>query len=116
LEIKWQSLNLSEPSHEPRQYRWSGNVTQHSDATDPQEGIFESKDPDEIAQSLKNSAEISKRRKSDPFRSAMSMLTFYINRAGKNLPTKRLKVLEDAKQLLHERIAAAKDREKRAAS
>jgi hypothetical protein len=102
LEIKWQSLNLSEPSHEPRQYRWSGNVTQHSDATDPQEGIFESKDPDEIAQSLKNSAEISKRRKSDPFRSAMSMLTFYINRAGKNLSDTQRRTLEAAKRKLRE--------------
>jgi hypothetical protein len=82
--------------------RWSGKVTQHSDALDLQEGIFESKDPDEIAQSLKHSAEVSKRRKSDPFRSAMSMLTFYINRAGKNLSDSQRRTLEAAKRKLRE--------------
>ena len=82
--------------------RWSGKVTRHSDALDLQEGIFESKDPDEIAQSLKHSAEVSKRRKSDPFRSAMSMLTFYINRAGKNLSDRQRRTLEAAKSKLRE--------------
>ena len=65
--------------------KWSAEVTEHSDALDLEGNIFESKDSKKIAESLKNSAEKSDRRKSDPYRSAMSMLTFYINRAGKNL-------------------------------
>jgi hypothetical protein len=62
--------------------RWTAKVTQESDALDLEAGIFNSDDPARIAQSLKHSAEQSNRRKSSPFRSAMSMLTFYINRAG----------------------------------
>jgi hypothetical protein len=81
-------------------HRWSGEVTQHSDALDLEPEIFRSNDPAEIARSLKHSAETSHRRKSKPYRSAMSMLTFYINRAGKNLPAKRKRVLEDAKDAL----------------
>ncbi|HEX4369532.1 MAG TPA: DUF3175 domain-containing protein, partial [Rhodopila sp.] len=69
--------------------RWSGEVTQHSDALDLEKDIFESNNPDAIAKSLKHSAETSDRRKSSPYRSAMSMLTFYINRAGKNLSKPR---------------------------
>jgi len=72
-------------------------VTEHSDALDLEEHIFESEDPKKIARSLKHSAEASHRRKSEPYRSAMSMLTFYINRAGKGLPDKQKAVLEDAK-------------------
>ena len=68
-----------------------------SDALDLEKGIFSSDDPAEIAHSLKRSAEQSKRRKSTPFRSAMSMLNFYINRAGKNLSADRRKTLEAAK-------------------
>ena len=65
--------------------------------------FFKSDDPREIAKSLKKSAEESHKRKSEPYRSAMSMLTFYINRAGKNLPQKRKQVLEKAKdELRHE--------------
>jgi hypothetical protein len=77
--------------------KWSAEVTKHSDALALEEHIFESDDPKRIALSLKRSAEESKKRKSEPYRSAMSMLTFYINRAGKNLPAKRKKVLEQAK-------------------
>ena len=77
--------------------KWSAEVTQHSDALDLEPEVFRSHDPHEIALSLKRSAEHSRRRKSAPFRSAMSMLTFYINRAGSNLPKARRKVLEDAK-------------------
>ncbi len=66
--------------------RWSQDVTEHSNALDLEQGVFTLKDPKKIAASLKRSAEASTRRKSDPYRSAMSMLTFYINRAGKNLP------------------------------
>ena len=80
--------------------KWSGEVSEHSDALDLQPHIFESDDPKAIARSLKHSAEESDRRKSDPFRSAMSMLTFYINRAGKNLGDDRKAVLEKAKDEL----------------
>jgi hypothetical protein len=79
---------------------WSGKVTKQSNALDLEPGVFEKDDPKAIARSLKHSAESSSRRKSSPYRSAMSMLTFYINRAGKNLPKKRLAVLERAKDEL----------------
>jgi hypothetical protein len=80
--------------------KWSQDVTEHSDAMDLQEGVFEQDDPKAIARSLKHSAEVSHRRKSEPYQSAMSMLTFYINRAGHNLPEKQKQVLEDAKDEL----------------
>jgi hypothetical protein len=76
---------------------WSGYVTKHSIALDLEEGVFTWNDPKRIAASLKNSAENSIRRKAAPFQSAMSMLNFYINRAGKNLPSERKKILEEAK-------------------
>jgi hypothetical protein len=79
--------------------KWSANVTEHRDALDLREDTFKGS-PKEIAQSLKRSAEHSHRRKSSPFRSAMSMLTFYINRAGKNLSASRRKKLESAKDEL----------------
>ena len=82
------------------QHKWSADVTEHSDAMDLEENIFESDDPKEIARSLKHSAQSSHRRKSEPYQSAMSMLTFYINRAGKNLPARQKRVLEDAKDEL----------------
>lgn len=77
--------------------KWSGRVMQHSNALDLENGVFKNKDPKQIAQSLKRSAERSKRRKSSPYRSAMSMLTFYINRAGKSLSKKEKAPLEKAK-------------------
>jgi hypothetical protein len=80
--------------------RWSAKVTQTSDALDLDQNVFTGNDPRKIAQSLKRSAESSKRRKSGPFRSAMSMLTFYINRAGKNLPQRQVRILEKAKDAL----------------
>ena len=76
---------------------WSARVTRESDALDLEEGVFTWHDPKRIAQSLKESAEASTRRKAPPFRSAMSMLVFYINRAGKNLDETQRKVLEQAK-------------------
>jgi hypothetical protein len=82
--------------------KWSGEVTKTSNALDLKADIFESDSPETIAQSLKKSAEASHRRKSSPFRSAMSMLTFYINRAGKNLPAARRRTLEAAKDSLRE--------------
>ncbi|MDO3643144.1 DUF3175 domain-containing protein [Mucilaginibacter sp. L3T2-6] len=84
-------------THHKSKKKWSANVTEHSDALDLESNIFESKDPKHIAQSLKKSAEQSHRRKSAPYRSAMSMLTFYINRAGKNLEASQKEVLEKAK-------------------
>jgi Protein of unknown function (DUF3175) len=80
--------------------RWSQRVTERSNALDLEPGVFTLADPRQIAQSLKRSAERSGRRKSEPFRSAMSMLTFYLNRAGKQLSPARRKVLEAAKDEL----------------
>jgi Protein of unknown function (DUF3175) len=80
--------------------RWSRHVTEHSNALDLESNVFTKKSPRAIAQSLKRSAEHSQRRKSNPYRSAMSMLTFYINRAGKNLPKERKDKLEKAKDEL----------------
>jgi hypothetical protein len=77
--------------------RWSQHVTETSDALDLRHDVFTLRDPRAIARSLKRSAERSTRRKSDPYRSAMSMLTFYINRAGKALPKTRRATLERAK-------------------
>src|SRR5439155_16295808 len=80
--------------------RWSAEVTKHSDALDLEHDVFRSKDPRKIACSLKHSAEQSKRRKGTPYQSAMSMLNFYINRAGKNLPPIQKRILERAKDEL----------------
>jgi len=80
--------------------RWSQNVTEHSHALDLKKGVFTLEDPKEIAASLKRAAEASKRRKADPFRSAMSMLVFYINRAGKSLGDEDRARLEKAKDEL----------------
>jgi phosphoenolpyruvate carboxylase len=82
--------------------RWSAEVTKHSDALDLEQNVFKSKDPRKIALSLKRSAQATKRRKGTPYQSAMSMLNFYINRAGKNLPQKRKRVLERAKDELRD--------------
>ena len=76
---------------------WSAKVTRESDALDLEEGVFTWKDPKKIARSLQASAEASTRRKSPPFRSAMSMLSFYINRAGSKLDAEQRRVLEQAK-------------------
>ena len=80
--------------------RWSATVTQTSNALDLEKDIFKSKDPDKIATSLKHSAEASQKRKASPFQSAMSMLNFYENRAGKNLSKKQKAPLEKAKKKL----------------
>lgn len=81
--------------------KWSAAVTEHSDALDLERRVF-TRTPRQIALSLKRSAERSRRRKSSPYRSAMSMLNFYINRAGKNLPASRRRKLEAAKDELRE--------------
>ena len=80
--------------------RWSQRVTETSDAVDLERGVFKKKSPRAIARSVKRSAEQSTRRKSPPFRSAMSMLTFYLNRGGKNLPAAEKKILVRAKDEL----------------
>ncbi|MBS0283721.1 MAG: DUF3175 domain-containing protein [Proteobacteria bacterium] len=82
------------------QHKWSHEVTEHSDALDLERGVFTMDDPKAIAQSLKRSAEHSKRRKGTPLQSAMGMLTFYINRAGDNLSRRDHEKLEKAKQEL----------------
>ncbi len=84
----------------PNDKMWSQRVTQTSNALDLEPGVFSFKDPRQIAQSLKRSAEASHRRKTDPFRSAMSMLNFYINRAGSQLPKDKRARLEQAKDEL----------------
>jgi putative cell wall-binding protein len=76
---------------------WSARVTRESNALDLTPGVFTLSDPKKIAASLKRSALQSHRRKADPYRSALSMLVFYINRAGKNLPESRRKILHRAK-------------------
>lgn len=85
-----------EPARTKAKY-WSAGVMRKSNALDIEEGAFKFDDPKKIARSLKRSAEASTRRKSGPYQSAMSMLNFYINRAGKKLPAKRRKILEQAK-------------------
>lgn len=84
----------------PAPEHWSAKVTRESDALDLEEGVFTWKDPKKIALSLKRSADSSTRRKSAPFRSAMSMLVFYINRAGKNLGEDQKIILQQAKDEL----------------
>ena len=80
--------------------RWLQKVTRESNALDLESGVFAQSDPKKIARSLARSAQRSKRRKSSPYASALSMLTFYINRAGKQLPARRRRVLESAKDEL----------------
>ena len=80
--------------------KWSAKVTRESHALDLEDGVFTWSNPKKIALSLKQSADASKHRKSAPFRSAMSMLVFYINRAGKNLDKKQKQILEQAKNEL----------------
>ena len=80
--------------------RWSAKVTETSDALDLEKNIFDAHDPKRIAMSLKRSAERSKRRKGTPLLSAMSMLNFYVNRAGKNLPAAQKRILDRAKEEL----------------
>jgi len=80
--------------------RWSQRVTEGSNALDLEAGVFTWRDPRRIARSLQASAELSTRRKAEPFRSAMSMLVFYVNRAGAKLPAAQRRRLEAAKDEL----------------
>lgn len=97
-EKKKEKEKEKEAGTDPR--RWSGHVTKHSNALDLDPAVFTWDDPKRIAKSLKRSAERSTRRKSSPYQSAMSMLTFYMNRGGKNLSASRRRVLEHAKDEL----------------
>src|SRR5919109_2745472 len=93
--------------------RWSQRVTERSNALDLDRGVFTRRDPRSIARSLKRSADRSRRRKADPYRSAMSMLTFEINRAGKSLSATQRRRLESAKdelRRLYKRPARARGR------
>jgi hypothetical protein len=94
------SKKSSKPRGRTKNRLWSGKVTKHSDALNVEANVFTREDPSRVALSLKHSAESSTRRKGTPYQSAMSMLNFYINRAGKNLPEKQKRVLEHAKDEL----------------
>jgi hypothetical protein len=91
----------------PKARRWSQEATARSNALDLEPSVFTWRDPRRIALSLKRSAEGSTRRKSAPYRSAMSMLVFYINRAGKGLPRRQAAVLERAKEELRRAFGRA---------
>lgn len=94
-------------SHKKPTRKWSQHVTETSHALDLKSDVFTSRNPKQIAKSLKRSAQASTQRKSDPYRSAMSMLTFYINRAGKNLTASRRHTLEQAKSELRREFGRA---------
>jgi len=96
--------------------RWSARVTRTSNALDLKKGVFALNDPRRIARSLKRSAERSRRKKADAYRSALSMLTFYINRAGKKLPAGRRKKLEQAKIELRKQFERRRSGPKRRAT
>lgn len=102
-------------TRDPSRY-WSKRVTETSNAMDLEPGVFQKPSAIMIAQSVKRSAERSTRRKADPFRSAMSMLVFYINRAGANLPVARRRVLERAKVELRRLFGRTPVRSPKAAS
>jgi len=92
------------PTSKPTKKKWSAKVTRESHALDLAPGVFTWKDPAKIASSLKHSAEASHNRKTDSFRSAMSMLNFYLNRAGKGLPATQKGILNDAKEELRKQF------------
>jgi hypothetical protein len=95
--------SVKKTSVKPSPKRWSQRVTQESDALDLKHGVFTLTDPKKIAASLKRSAERSSRRKAGAYRSALSMLTFYVNRAGKTLPKAQRDRLQRAKtELKHQ--------------
>jgi hypothetical protein len=95
------------PKKSSKTRRWSSEVTKRRNALDLEADVFKGKDPHRIALSLKRSAERSERRKGTPYQSAMSMLNFYINRAGKNLLQRQKQILERAKDELREAFGRA---------
>ena len=102
---KKSSKKSSAKSRTPK--RWSQRVTRESDALDLKRGVFTLRDPKRIAASLKRSAEHSSRRKAGAYRSALSMLTFYINRAGRKLPKTQRERLNQAKVELKRQFGKA---------
>jgi hypothetical protein len=100
LSYKNEATIMTHRTHKTSPNRWSQHVTETSDAMDLENGVFRSSNPTRIARSLKRSAETSRRRKASPFQSAMSMLNFYINRAGRGLPAKQKRTLTQAKSEL----------------
>ncbi len=94
----------------PSRRKWSAAVSKRSNALDTEPRVFASRDPKRIALSLKRSAERSKRRKAGAYQSAMSMLNFYTNRAGRNLPAARRKILARAKDELRRAFGRAQSR------
>jgi hypothetical protein len=104
---KGKAAKRAAPRRKPKTRYWSGRVTRESNALDLDAKVFSQSSPAKIADSLKRSAERSKRRKAKPFQSAMSMLNFYINRAGKNLPARRKNVLNRAKEELRHAFGRA---------
>ena len=88
---------MAEQSKQSSTEKWSGKVTRESHALALEDGVFTWKNPGKIARSLKHSADTSSQRKTTPFRSALSMLSFYINRAGTNLDEDQKRILEQAK-------------------
>jgi Protein of unknown function (DUF3175) len=95
---------VGKPARRKPAHRWSARVTRDSDALDLQRGVFSLRDPERIAASLKRSAEQSTRKRSSSYRSALSMLTFYINRAGKNLSATKRRTLQQAKDELRKQF------------
>jgi len=100
LPARYAGTGMAKHSRSTRSEDWSGRVTRESHALELEDGVFTWTDPRRIAQSLRLSAEAAARRKAAPFRSAMSMLVFYINRAGKQLSPDRRRILEQAKDEL----------------
>jgi hypothetical protein len=98
------SASRKPPASRKTSRRWSADVTRRSKALDLEPGVFTSKDPKQIAASLRRSAEASPRKKTDSFRSALSMLNFYINRAGANLSEMRRRILTRAKDELRKQF------------
>jgi hypothetical protein len=94
------SQSMAQRSTKTSTGKWSAKAAHESHALDLEEGVLTWKDPQRIARSLKMSADVSENRKAPPLRSAMSMLVFYINRAGKNLSEDQKRVLEQAKEEL----------------
>jgi Protein of unknown function (DUF3175) len=98
--LKRNMATIKTPKKKKPTKKWSQNVTEHSNAMDLEKDVFKQKDPKKIAESVKRAAEKSNRRKAGPFQSAMSMINFYENRAGKNLSASRKKVLDQSKNEL----------------
>jgi hypothetical protein len=107
---KAKAARRRKPAQARQKKRWTRYVTEHSHALDLQHGVFTKRSPRQIALSLKRSAERSRRRKAGAFRSALSMLTFYVNRAGHKLPVARKRVLQRAKDELRALFARRSSR------